>query len=68
MHDYIDENRFGSTGDSIHDSSGGATTGPITAPYADSSNCWARLPCGICRYTMQHCPLHVQPITITCEA
>lgn len=26
-------------------------------------NCWARLPCGICRNTMMHCPLSIMQPT-----
>lgn len=31
-------------------------------------NCWARLPCGICRNTMMNCPLSVMQPAWTCSS
>lgn len=39
------------------------TTGPINTQY-----CGHRLPCGICRMTMMHCPMQVQEYEITCSS
>lgn len=70
---------FGSFGDSVdldevlkqsktapdaQDISSWPTANPT---YGD--NCWARLPCGICRNTMMQCPMQVQKyeVEVTCS-
>lgn len=69
---------FGSFGDSVtidelqkkyreyeqQDISSWPTANPT---YGD--NCWARLPCGICRNTMMQCPMYVQKyeVEVTCS-
>ena len=69
---------FGSYGDSVtidevlkrtetvqdmQDISSWPTANPT---YGD--NCWGRLPCGICRNTMMHCPLSVMQPAWTCSS
>lgn len=65
---------FGSIGDSVdledewlkqHSSTTPVTptTGPINTQY-----CGQRLPCGICRMTMMHCPMYVQKYEVTCSS
>ena len=68
---------FGSFGDSVdldeiqkkykeynqQDISSWPTANPT---YGD--NCWARLPCGICRNTMMNCPLSVMQPAWTCSS
>jgi len=39
-----------------------------TANSTYGDNCWARLPCGICRNTMMQCPMHVQEYEVTCSS
>lgn len=34
--------------------------------YYDSTNCWYRLPCGICTKTNSVCPFYTYKITWTC--
>ena len=39
-----------------------------TANPTYGDNCWARLPCGICRNTMMQCPLSVMQPAWTCSS
>ncbi len=67
---------FGSYGDSV-------TIDELQKKYRDNQqtfsnlqsevinpgdNCWARLPCGICRNTMMHCPLSLMQPAWTCSS
>lgn len=36
-----------------------------TANPTYGDNCWARMPCGICRMTMKQCPMQVQKYEVT---
>lgn len=67
---------FGSIGDSIdiedelrkfstspYQGTGGTINAPLSQQY-----CGQRLPCGICRMTMMHCPMHVQKYEVTCSS
>ena len=65
---------FGSYGDSVTIDEILKRTEPETdvssLPTANPTygdNCWARLPCGICRQTMTMCPLQYSEITWTCQ-
>lgn len=69
---------FGSFGDSVTldeflkqtetvpEMQNGAVETTTNPTYGD--NCWARLPCGICRLTMMNCPLSVMQPTWTCSS
>lgn len=50
------------TAPDVQDISSWPTANPT---YGD--NCWARLPCGICRNTMMQCPMYVQKYEFTCS-
>lgn len=39
-----------------------------TANPTYGDNCWARLPCGICRNTMMQCPLSLMQPTWSCSS
>lgn len=39
-----------------------------TANPTYGGNCWARLPCGICRNTMMQCPLSLMQPTWSCSS
>lgn len=38
-----------------------------TANTTYGDNCWARLPCGICRMTMMQCPMYAPKYEVTCS-